>query len=86
MCQVKTMVRNFQSGDEGKRVVTADGDTVGTVERASGLSVYIKPENDLSQSVRRRLGWSEEGEDTYRLQKSKVDGITDDEIQLRDNL
>jgi hypothetical protein len=80
------MVRNFEADDKGKRVVTADGDMVGTVERVSGSSAHIEPENDLSQSVRRRLGWSEEGEETYRLRKSKVDSITDDEIQLKRNL
>ena len=80
------MVRNFESDDEGKRVVTADGDMIGTVERASGSSAHIKPENNLSRSVRRRLGWSEEGEDTYQLRKSKVNSITDDEIQLKENL
>jgi hypothetical protein len=80
------MVRDFKSDDKGKRVVTADGDMVGTVERASGSSAHIKPERDLSRSVRRRLGWSEEEAETYRLQKSKIDSITDDEIRLKKNL
>lgn len=80
------MVRNFKSEDKGKRVVTADGDMVGTVDRASGSSAHIKPDEDLSRSIRRRLGWTEEGEETYQLQKSKIDSITDDEIRLKKNL
>jgi hypothetical protein len=64
-------------------VVTADGDMVGRVEEASGSSAHIKADEDLSRSIRRRLGWTEEGEETYRLQKSNVDRITDDEVRLK---
>ncbi len=80
------MARNFQSEDEGKSVVTADGDMVGTVDSVSGSTAHIKPDENLSQSIRRRLGWSEEGEDSYELRHSKVDSITSDEIQLKTNL
>ena len=79
------MVRNFKSEDKGKQVMTADGDLIGTVERTSGSAAHIRPDEDLSKSVRRRLGWTEEGKDTYRLQKSKVDRITDDGIHLKDD-
>lgn len=80
------MVRDFKSEDKDKKVVTADGDMVGTVERASGSSAHIEPDEDLSRSIRRRLGWTEEGEETYRLEKSKVDRITSDEIRLKESL
>jgi hypothetical protein len=80
------MVRNFRSGDEGKRVVTADGDEVGSVDRVSGGTARVRPGGDLSRSIRRRLGWTEEDEETYRLQRSKVDVITDDEIRLKADL
>jgi hypothetical protein len=76
------MVRDFKSEDEGKRVLTADGKMVGRVERVSGSSAHVEPDEDLSRSVRRRLGWTEEGRDTYRLRKANVDSITDDEIRL----
>ncbi|MFB6142826.1 MAG: hypothetical protein ABEJ30_05730 [Halorientalis sp.] len=80
------MPRDFRAEDEGKRVVTADGDTVGMVDRASGTTARIRADQGLSRSIRRRLGWTEEGEETYRLQKSRVDRITDDEIRLKKNL
>ncbi|MFC7177157.1 hypothetical protein [Halosegnis marinus] len=66
--------------------MTADGDAVGTVDMAAGSSAHIAPDEDLSRSIRRRLGWTEEGEETYRLDKSKVDSITDDEVRLKGNL
>lgn len=80
------MVRNFRDEDEGKRVVTADGDEIGTIEQVSGSMAHVKPASNLSQSVRRRLGWAEEGEDTYELQTSKVDNIASNEIKLKKNL
>jgi len=81
-----TIVRDFNSDDEGKRVVTADGDMIGTIEEASGASAHVAPDEDLSRGTRRRLGWTEEGEETYQLQKSKVNRITDTEVRLRRTL
>lgn len=77
------MVRNFKSSDEDMEVYSADGDMVGTVERASGSTAHIKPASGLSRSMRRRLGWTEEGEDTYRLRKDHVQSIDDDGIHLK---
>jgi hypothetical protein len=80
------MVRNFNSSDEGKHVMTADGDMVGTVDRISGGSAHVKPDNSLSQNTRRKLGWTDESEDTFRLKKSNVDSIDDDGIHLQSSL
>ncbi|SHH02155.1 hypothetical protein SAMN05443636_1639 [Halobaculum gomorrense] len=80
------MVRNFRAEDEGKRVMTADGDEIGTIEQTAGSTAHVKPAMNLSQSVRRRLGWAEEGEETYELRTSKVDDIGADEIRLKQNL
>lgn len=79
------MTRDFTDEDEGKMVVTADGDTVGTIESVSGSMAQVRPDEDLSRSIRRRLGWSEEGEETYQLEASKVDQISDDEVRLTAN-
>lgn len=80
------MVRDFKSEDEGMKVMTADGDVIGTVERVSGSMAHVKPDEDLSRSIRRRLGWSEEGEETYELRKSNVDSIDDDGVHLKEDL
>lgn len=76
------MVRNFEDGDEGKRVVTADGDEIGMVSRIEEDRLHITPADNLSRGVRRRLGWSED-EDEYVLRKSTVDTIQGDEIHLQ---
>lgn len=79
------MTRNFKPEDEGKRVVTANGDEVGIIEQASGAMAQVKPTPSLSQSVRRRLGWAEDGEDTYELRTTRVDDISD-VVTLKQNL
>ena len=79
------MVRNFREEDEGKHVRTSEGDMVGTIESVSGSSAHVRPDEDLSRSTRRRLGWTEEGEETYEIRKSHVDRITDDEVRLKED-
>lgn len=64
--------------------MTKDGETVGTVEQTMDEELHVKPNSGLSQSVRRRLGWAEEDQDTFSVQKSKVDEITDDGIRLKE--
>jgi sporulation protein YlmC with PRC-barrel domain len=78
------MVRNFRPEDEGMTVMTKDGDTVGTVEKTMDTELHVRPDSGLSQSIRRRLGWSERDQDTFSVQKSKVDEITDDGIRLKE--
>jgi len=80
------MVRNFTAKDEGKRVVTSEGDMVGMVDSASGTTAHVRIDDDLAQNTRRRLGWTEADEETYALQKSNIDRITDDEIHLKKDL
>lgn len=80
------MARTFKSDDEGKQVLTADGDMVGTVDRASGRTATISPEESLTQSIRRRLGWSEEGKESYELDSSNVDRFSGNEIHLKRNM
>lgn len=80
------MARNFEPEDEGKSVMTADGDMVGTIESISGSTAHVRPHDDLSRSTRRRLGWSEEGENSYELEHSNVDSITDDGVRLKRDL
>jgi sporulation protein YlmC with PRC-barrel domain len=78
------MVRNFKPEDEGMPVMTKDGETVGTVEKTMDNELHVKPNSGLSQSIRRRLGWAEKDQDTFSVQKSKVDEITNDGIRLKD--
>lgn len=76
------MVRDFTASDKGKTVVTADGDEVGTIEQIEENMAHVKPNDSLSQSVRRRLGWAEDDSDTYELSQEQVMDISDIEVRL----
>lgn len=65
--------------------MTQDGTRVGTVTATKGSMAHVEPDSGLSQSIRRRLGWSEEEADTYELDISAVDKIAGDEIHLKDD-
>ena len=77
------MVREFRTSDEGKTVVTADGDEVGTIEKIEGDMAHVKPKGSLSRSIRRRLGWAED-EDMYEVEHAKVQQISGNEVHLKD--
>lgn len=80
---VSTMVRDFQSSDEGKTVRTQDGDDVGTIEKAEGKMARVTPDTGLTESIRNRLGWTSEDQEDYELDHSDVDQISDDEVRLK---
>lgn len=80
------MARNFKPEDEGKRVLTADGQRIGEIDRVSGTDAYVRPDQSVDKSMRRRLGWVEEGLATYKLNNSDVARFTDQEIHLADDL
>lgn len=78
------MARNFKASDEGKTVVNADGDEIGTIEEVRGNNAYVKPKSGLAQKIRDRLGWSDDDDAPFELRQSKVDTITNDEVRLVD--
>jgi hypothetical protein len=80
------MVRAFRSDDEGRTVMTADGDAIGSVEAVEDDSVHVKPTAALSQSTRQKLGWTDENEEMYALDHGMVEKIDDAGIHLRDDL
>lgn len=80
---VTTMVRDFQSSDEGTTVRTQDGDDVGTIEKVEGKMARVTPDTGLTESIRNRLGWDSDDQDEYELDHSQVDDISDDEVRLK---
>jgi len=78
------MVREFRTSDEGKTVVTADGDEVGTVQKIDGNMAHVKPKGSLSRSIRRRLGWAEDDQDVYEIDHDSVQRIAGDEVHLKE--
>ena len=73
----------FTEHDEGKRVVDAEGDTIGLVSEVRAQTAYVDPDPDLMDRVRSKLGWGEADEESYPLDKDDVVDITDDEITVQ---
>jgi len=68
--------------DEGKTVVNQHGDNVGRVIEVSAGAAHVDPDPGLTDTIKSKLGWGENDEDTYRLDESSIDEVTDDEIRL----
>jgi hypothetical protein len=78
------MVRDFERKDEGMSVKTNDGDEVGTIETVEGSTARVKPESNLDDSIRQRLGWDSDNQSMYELDHSKVEAFDGDEVRLKD--
>lgn len=69
--------------DEGKRVVDSGGDEIGRVVEVRGGDAYVDPDPDAADSLKSRLGWGDaQTEETYRLDASHVDAVTDDAVHV----
>lgn len=80
------MVRQFKSSDKGKTVKTADGTMVGKIDRVSGDRAYVRPDTNLTDSIRRQLDWTDQSKSTYELNHDAVEKIAGDEVHLSSNL
>jgi len=72
----------ISESDEGKRVVNANGNEIGRVIEVRGNTAHVDPDPGLTDTIKSKLGWGESDEDTYPLETSNVETITDDEIRL----
>lgn len=71
----------FSSADEGK-TVTIDGEPIGTVTSVKGDTARVKPDPDITDQIRSKLNWKNPEKDTHTISDSRVEAITDDEIQV----
>lgn len=76
---------NVTAEDEGKTVVTRDGDEIGRISDVQNNAVVVEsPESGLSDSIRSRVNWEHTRGDKYLLQASQVDDVTDDTVVVGD--
>jgi hypothetical protein len=68
--------------DQGKNVVTADGDQIGMVSGIRGGRAYVDPDAGMTDRIKSMLGWEHVDEDDYALEESEIDTVTDDEVRL----
>ena len=72
----------LSDSDEGKKVVNASGESIGRVVEVRGDTAHIDPDPGMTDTIKSKLGWGESDEETYRLQASRIDTVTDDEVRL----
>lgn len=78
--------RTITDSDEGKRVVNANGETIGMVSAVRSGTAYVDADPGLADRIRTTLGWEDVDADDYPLDEATVESITDDEIQLKRDL
>lgn len=69
--------------DEGKRVVSADGDGIGRIIEVRDGTAYVDPDPSMIDSVKAKLDWGDVDDDTYPLGPDHVSNVTDDEVRIR---
>ena len=69
-------------GDEGKKVVNANGDPVGRVISVEHGKAHVDPDPGLTDTIRSKLGWGDADEDSYQLETTSIETVSDDEIRL----
>lgn len=74
---------NLTEDDEGKRVVTTDGDEVGMIREVRGGTAYVEPDPGMFDTIKAKLDWGDPGEEAYPIDADRVDRVTDDEVHLR---
>jgi hypothetical protein len=77
------MAHSFTDDDEGKKVINADGETVGLVSEVTHGTAYVDPDPGIAEKLMSKLGWSDRDDDDYPLQESAVDRVDDDAVHLR---
>ncbi|MFC4448664.1 PRC-barrel domain containing protein [Halorussus aquaticus] len=75
----------FSDSDEGKPVVMGE-EKVGMITQVEGGTAYVDPDASITDKIKATLDWGDRDEDTYPLEESRVDAITDDEVRLRSQM
>ena len=75
----------IDESDEGKTVVNAGGENVGTVVDVDNSTATVEPDPGLTDELAAELGWGDADDETYQLDSNSVEAVTDDEIRLEDH-
>lgn len=76
------MCAHYTDDEEGKRVVTSDGDEIGMVKEVSGGKLHVDPDPGMTDSIKATLGWGDADEGTYELDDNQIERVTSDEVHL----
>jgi hypothetical protein len=69
--------------DEGKRVVSADGELLGEVAKVDQGVAHLEPEEDY-EAITSSLDWEQASDEDYTFQETAVEEVTDEQVVLRE--
>lgn len=72
--------------DQGKKVVNDRGDEIGIVKDVQAGTAHVDPDPGMTDQLKSKLGWGDTDDDTYPLQESMIEDVTDDEIRVRGDM
>ena len=70
------------SADEGKRVVAANNEAVGTVSEVTEDTIYVESDPALSEQTRSKLGGVDADATEFPLHPDRIEEVTDDEVRV----
>lgn len=77
------MAPNLTESDEGKRVVSEDGEEVGRIVEVEDGTAHVDPDANLEKTLKSKIGMTDEDEGSFTFDASSVSDVTDDEVRLQ---
>lgn len=74
---------NLTEQDEGKRIVTSDGNELGEIMAVRDGIPYIDPDPDMAKHLKGKFDVGDVDEESYPLETADVAEVTDGEVRLR---
>ena len=79
------MTANVSEEDEGKTVIDANGERVGTVHAVDDGAALVDPVTEVDPMLPRILGWIDDP-GVMRVSEQSIETITESQVRLRSNL
>lgn len=76
------MSGDFKSKDRGKRIVTSEGDVIGSVDRIEDGEAYVRPKRGILGGCGSWITDTKKAVRTFSLDRENVAEVTDTEIHL----
>lgn len=69
---------------QGKRVLTSDGEDLGTVASVRSGTMYVDLDPGIGDRVLARIGWDAATQTDYPLRTDEIERVTADTVHLGD--
>ena len=76
------MPRNLTDDDEGKEVVTSEGEKIGIVKSVDHGTAHVDPDPGMTDELKAKMGWGDRDKNTYQLDSDSIETVTDDDVRI----